>query len=57
MQIVSWSMTLTPFEPFTDDNGVSHLHDPTVTVTSYICPVNHELSITERGSCWCGWSA
>ena len=57
MQAVSASSGMLGPELFKDGRGVSHMHDPNVTVTVYRCPVDHEWSTAEGGACWCGWDA
>jgi hypothetical protein len=57
MQPVSASSSMLGPEAFLDDRGVTHAHDPNVTVTVYRCPVDHEWSTVESRACWCGWRA
>jgi len=57
MQVVSASSGMLGPELFKDGRGVSHLHDPNVTVTVYRCPMDHEWSTVQGASCMCGWSA
>jgi len=57
MQVGSVSATIVAPELFTDERGLAHMHDPTVTVTAYSCPVGHQWSKSECRTCWCGWRA
>jgi len=43
--------------PFYDEDGKYHNHDRNTTRTQYSCSEGHHWEETERGECWCGWSA
>jgi len=55
-EVLSVSSTIGAPEVFTDE-GLTHLHDPTVTIFGYRCAMNHQWSRIEQRTCWCGWRA
>ena len=49
--------TLIHWEPFSDDNGWVHKHDPNASMHIYECTRGHEWSGIHRKACWCGWNS
>lgn len=48
-------MTAVYYTPFYDENGKYHNHDNNKKTTSYSCSNGHKWSVSNWGSCWCGW--
>jgi hypothetical protein len=47
--------TSIPWQPFTDENGWVHEHDPNANMHIFECTRGHEWSGIQRKACWCGW--
>jgi hypothetical protein len=44
------------YQPYYDESGQLHQHDPNFTKTSYRCSNGHEwIGNTKPTPCWCGW--
>jgi len=43
------------YRPYYDEEGTYHNHDANKRTTSYSCSNGHRFSVTDYGSCRCGW--
>lgn len=57
LRFVRASSTMLPTRIYQDVHGKHHRHDPNLTHTTYVCPVNHHTTHTDSVPCWCGWCA
>jgi hypothetical protein len=46
--------TLAYSEPFWDEEGRYHNHDPNTVTTHYECSNGHSWTVATRSKCWCG---
>lgn len=51
------SVTLMGWQPFWDEDGKAHYHDPNIHSSQYNCSNGHTWKESKGGSCWCGWEA
>lgn len=47
--------TLLGFQPYFDEDGKYHNHDPNKITTYYNCSNGHKWVNSYVQSCWCGW--
>lgn len=47
--------TLAYSQPFYDESGKWHNHDPNIVKYSYSCSNGHKWESKESSKCWCGW--
>ncbi len=47
--------TLMCSDPFYDEDGKYHNHDPNTSVSHYACSNGHKWTELSKPSCWCGW--
>jgi hypothetical protein len=50
-------VTLMAYQPFWDEQGRRHNHDPNATQTRYRCSNGHHWQTRVFKTCWCGWTA
>ena len=48
------STTLAYSEPFYDEDGRYHNHNPNITTTEYSCSNGHKWTESSNYRCWCG---
>ncbi len=49
------STTLMHSQPFYDEKGKYHDHDPNITTSQYSCSNGHRWTEKNNSICWCGW--
>jgi hypothetical protein len=43
------------YDPFYDEEGQLHQHDPNVSTIAYRCSNGHSWEHRSVPCCWCGW--
>ena len=47
--------TLMGWQPYYDEEGKYHSHDPNTTTIHFQCSNGHSWIEKKHNSCWCGW--
>jgi hypothetical protein len=47
-------VTAMAWQPYYDEAGKYHDHDPNGNTTHYRCSLGHEFEVTAYQQCWCG---